>query len=458
MSLVSDELDYKKYTSSRPSYTFSKILPQNGSQTVTLSAAGGEETIFELPPKVFNGSKSIFAFSQTPPQGTHYNKMFVDTVPSIRQIQLYTRTGLYLVDLNYANDFTNSISRHETPVSEILANDKIDNDIGYWEGLYPSNVLGKDAATENIVRPAAAAGDGGIDLSGKTSIIEPEYCLVGTDNEATPVINYKFPLRYFKETGFEVDKDLYFGGETLYLKIVWDSYTRIGYNTTHDDNNNTGAAALTAGTISGITLFLAIEQNPVIENAIKSKVMSPEGLSLYWPMVYTNLVPLAAGVSALHSIQVRYNRGNGRRLKKIYWVPFNQTRTTYRSFDHDNTGGKKFTSFHTTVNNLRTSQFDYAVVAGEDWMVKKDSLKGSCILSSDEYYYNFTWIEDFTGSMSLLEKSKLPDLHNIDDGLDLTSEVIYTVNAINNNKAINHHIFAVCQKELTINANGIQLL
>lgn len=478
MSLISDELDYKKYTSSHPTYTYSKVLPQNGVQAVALTTAGGEETIFELPPKVYNFSKSNLVFSLTPSAGTHFNKMFSDCVPAIRQIQVYTRTGLFLVDLNYANNYTNAISRHETPLDEILQNDKPANAYGYWEGLYPSNQLSKQTAAETIIRPAAAAAtatvgtvNGAVDSAGVSGIFEPGYCIVGADTTATPVINYKIPLKFFKNTGLEVDKDVYFGGETLYVKIIWEKYTRLGYNTTNEDNDNTGHAALTSGAIAGVTLFMAIEQNSVVENEVKNRVMSAEGLRIQWPMVYTNLIPLAAGAGALHAVQVRYNRGHGSKLKKVYWVPFHQTNTTWQSFDHNNTltvvttgagpatyVANKVSSFYTTVNNIRTSQFDYSIANGEDWMVKKESLKGSCISSSDEYYYNFTWIEDFTGNMSLLDKAKLPDQHNIDDGLDLTSEVIYTINATNNNKALNHHIFAVTQKELIVNSTGIQLL
>lgn len=464
MSLVSNELDYKKYVSSHPSYTMSKVLPQNGIQTVTMTTAGGEETIFELPPKVYNLSKSILSFTLTPAIGvpavaeTVLNKIFADTIGAIRQIQLYTRTGLFLVDLNYANNYTNAVSRHETPIDEVLQNDKPLNGYGFWEGLSCSNYAGRQNAAEGIIRPAAGAGDNGTAGAGLTDYLEPKYVVVGTDASANPVINYKVPLKFFKNTGLEVDKDLYFGGETLYLKIIWDNRNKVGYHTEFGDNDNTTHLPINGVTISTISLFTAIEQNPIVESEVKQKVMSAEGLSLQWPMVYYNSTPLAAGAGALHSVQVRYNRGNGSKLKKIYWVPSHQTATTWQAYDHNNEGARKITSFYTTVNNIRTSQFDYNVTNAEDWMVKKESLKGSCIMSSNEYYYNNTWIENFTDDSSALIKSNLPDQHNIDDGLDLNTEVIYTINAINNNVALNHQFFAVTSKDLIIGSAGIQLI
>ena len=100
MSLVSRELDYKSVDVSHGSYQLSKITPQSESNIITPN--GGEEAIFEIPgSKVINFGRSILSFQFTP--GTagsaKFNWIHCDWFPFIRQLQLYTREGLFLCDI-----------------------------------------------------------------------------------------------------------------------------------------------------------------------------------------------------------------------------------------------------------------------------------------------------------------------------------------------------------------------
>jgi len=105
---VSKELDYKKVLSSHPSYTLNKVLPLTGGSQTTLSAAGGNDTMFEIPSYVFNFSHSRFDFNFRIVRSAtaQYPTIFKDTIGCIRQFQVYTRAGLYLCDIPYFNNFT----------------------------------------------------------------------------------------------------------------------------------------------------------------------------------------------------------------------------------------------------------------------------------------------------------------------------------------------------------------
>ena len=122
--LVGRELEYSKYDVSHGSYQLTQIIQQSGGQTINggLIAAGGQETIFELPPKVYNFAKSVLRYNIVPVAagGGNSNIIFDDTVAEIRQLQLYTRAGLFLVDIQDLNMYLNLRLRSETKIEEVI--------------------------------------------------------------------------------------------------------------------------------------------------------------------------------------------------------------------------------------------------------------------------------------------------------------------------------------------------
>ncbi len=172
-------------------------------------------------------------------------------------------------------------------------------------------------------------------------------------------------------------------------------------------------------------------------------------------------------MSLNQNITTRYNRAHGIKLKKIYWGIYNNTEYANTAFDHNclptqtaaagvvTWAPTKLQSFYTMINNMRTSQYDYRICDstafyGDDWTVKKTSLKDANIWSSNEYYYNWVWIEDFTDNNSLLYKNFSELSANTIDGLNLTNEIKYDVNANCANGTYNHYVYAVTERLLTI--------
>lgn len=472
-TLVDSALDYQKYVSTHGTYQLTRLIQQTGTQTVPVPNAGGAESIFEIPPKVINFAKSSLRFSVTPVAGgaNNFNCFFTDGLPCIRQLQLYTRSGLYLVDINDLDRYSNMVLRREVPHEDLLNFDNINsaNPTGLFEGLVESNIL---AASNFRLDSTAVAGQAGAS-SANTNYLEPLYYIYGGLNTATPVLNYCINMDIIKNSLLGLDKDLYFKGEILYLRIVWSPATKFYFvSPTASTGVLVPVAPTGAITISNLVFYLAVEINPEIENMIKSKCSSAEGLSLITPWIFYNKINLT---STIQNITTRYNRAHGMKLQKIYWALYNPVEQSATAFLHTNvapTGlgagaapGATVTSFYTLLNNIRTSQYDYTCANLDDYLVQRTKLEGSCIFSSNEYYYNWVWVEDFTDDNPIYDKvnSEVPR-ENCTDGLDLTNEIKFDIyaninpnyNAAGNNGA-NHYIFAITQKLLTISPSRINL-
>ena len=115
----------------------------------------------------------------------------------------------------------------------------------------------------NALRP-----DGG---NYSNSITEPLYLDVSATGTAAPGgtaaqlnYNYNIPLSQFSETVFSLDKVLYMN-EILVLRIVFDSLAKVSYFGTSATDPTTGAAANTTNiSVTGLQVYLAVEQDPLI--------------------------------------------------------------------------------------------------------------------------------------------------------------------------------------------------
>jgi hypothetical protein len=189
------------------------------------------------------------------------------------------------------------------------------------------------------------------------------------------------------------------------------------------------------------------------------KVMSPEGLTLLFDYVYGNKQAFAAATQ--QQLQLRFNRGNGLRLKKLYYALTPQNETLNSSFDISNINGSKVNNFYTMLNNVRRLDYNVSclIADGEDFMAMKDKLRGSTIQSLNHFQYNWTWLENFDDAISPIQEPKQPvDIVNLEQGLDLNIEQKYDFVATTSNNGFNHYAFSACQKMLIVNQNGVQII
>jgi hypothetical protein len=453
MAEVSTQLDYRKIDYLHPTYRYSKILPQSGGQTVTITSAGNSETIFEIPTKAFNLPRSYLYFVMNPltTGAGNINWLFQDTVSTFFQMQLYTRSGIYLCDIQNVSNYTKIASKPETRLQEFIDYDVYGNSTNYTESngrfLCRSNSVA-NSTTNTLLAPYAGRFN---NTSANIHYTEPKYLEPGTANTADPIFTISLPLGHIKNTIFNVDKDIY-AGEILLLRLVWNNSNRIGFLGTSATNPVTGAAAIGVNiAITGLTLYLAVEKNQDIVNSLMTQINST-GLQILIPYIYGYKNNPGNGTS--HSISYRFNRGHGIKLQKIFHSAFNNTESTNVAYDHDNKGTSKVNIFYTMLDNERLQEINLNTATFDDYNFLRSYLKGSVIQSADMYYHNWVWIEDF----SLTEnKDKLSS--NKSSGLDLSVERKWDFYAlqVNNDTAAqyNYYTFAVTQKMLTISSVGI---
>ena len=463
MSLaIKKELDYKPISVSSGTYQYSKVAPQVALSTITSSA--GSEVIFEISPKVMNLGKSVLSFTATPAStgsltaGTQY--MHLSTMPLISQVQLYTREGMYLCDIPNFSNYLKVVNRYTTKLSDLQNSDIIKYNSGRINGLHKSGVLGASTITESLAyRPTES------EHNSKTPYYEAQYLMSSSDGStapgsstgAFPVANYQFELSKIPFSIFQ-DKDTYFG-QSVYLRFVFagsgDFAFVIDHANSDDDPQATGATAYSGSiTLSNLYVYSAIEINPVVTQAVMDQFHAG---TLTYPVdyVYQNKQYLAAATN--HNLNLRINTGMGSRLKMIFTAPFSTTESKNTRFDHSaivKAGtATKVTSMYSTLNNLRTTQYDYSIANGDHWLAQKDMFLGSAIQSSNEFYYNFAHIENFT-NMRLAE-----DQTNVVAGLPLNEEILYSLNVVTPaSVAVNYYTFTICQRTLAITSAGVQLI
>ena len=117
---ISPELDYKKEKLLHPSYRMNRIFAQSGSTSTSLTSSGGNESIYEIPINPFNLNKSYFTFDALIPTPTHYIYVYRDVFSWWRQLQIYTRAGVYLMDLNELANYTKFVWKPELSLLEFL--------------------------------------------------------------------------------------------------------------------------------------------------------------------------------------------------------------------------------------------------------------------------------------------------------------------------------------------------
>lgn len=271
---------------------------------------------------------------------------------------------------------------------------------GFFEGLTPCNVQPADNFTYGR-RPDGHAT--------QTPYLEGEYLFhgaVGTNNVqdvGTPSVFVRFPLRRFIHTLLGKNKDVYFGGETLILEMVWSSISKILFKNTDDDNPSVGQVPLgnVSGVISDLELNLCYDANVETQNLVRNQVASGN-FKMVVPWVEYENTPIQAGSN--HQIQVNYTGAQGKVLSKIYSVPFNMDETANHVYDHSNYRtavngnivNEKVQSYNSKLDVKQLQQSELSCHTFEDYFFNKERLIGSYILSSDEYYAKYVILDNFT--------------------------------------------------------------
>src|SRR5271166_4223605 len=98
---IPPQLDYGRQDCSFPKYKMSRLVPLSGSQSVTIPNASTAEVLIEIPTNVFNFAESyLYADVTYPAQGAgNWSWIFWGGMPLISEVDLYTRSGIYLAQI-----------------------------------------------------------------------------------------------------------------------------------------------------------------------------------------------------------------------------------------------------------------------------------------------------------------------------------------------------------------------
>ena len=463
---ITKQLDYSTSARVDPEYRLHRIPPKGGTEAVTLTTAGGAETEFDLPQRVFNLSRSTLSFNAAPPASgaNTYNYQQMDALSYVQSIKLSTESGLDICDISFLNNMTKIVWKPETQLEKFLTFEGHDNGTGAGKMFQPCRVTNKLKLTDSAAEYKAAFVDGAADLNalagaltaavkrpdtaarrhddaalangtGNASAVsvaftEPKYFSAGTSNNASPALKIKINLGMIYNSIFEVDKDIMFDKITT-IKITWAPTTKIYYFGTDPLSPGGGVITAAAGnvTISSLYLYIAMEQNQNIINAIKAKVAAGSFTFLYPnARVYRKSI----NATGAQSITRKFNRTFGLRLQRVYHAAFSSNEEKSTAYDTDNRylstlvppSARKIISYNTYLDTQALHEFEIKAADYEDYLTNQPKLVGSVIQNSDMYKYNWFHCEDFTGSPDPLWKKD----HNREAGLDLTTERTFDIN------------------------------
>lgn len=474
MSLQNKQIDYSvPVIPVVPSYKFSKLYQQTGGTEVSIGASA-QESIFELPTRCINFSRSVLRYTVVPQANNTDNQWFFsDCIAPIRQIQVYTRGGTYLCDINNVDKLSSVTLKAETQINEAIVRDGGTKATAGTAGTNDDSfceITGKVSYTATTETQTAATTPGVSTFGGYEgdvvtaitrvpnyrydgtdgeSNFEPIYLKLGNVNQNVTMFNVEIPLSLFKNTILELDKDFYFG-EVLILKITWNDKNALGFKSasvTAPQNTPLALAAALTFKYQSMALYLAVEHNPVIAAGLIQSVMSGQ-FSTNIPYVYQ--FKHTGSATTDQNVTVRLNRAHGKFLKKIYHILYDPAEQIATRYLHTNRGRDVVTRYHTEIDNVRRQEFDIVTADNDDWVIVKDHLRGSLLSNMDTFRYNWFILDKFDDEITKSEDG------TADSGLSLDFERKWDVLTTNSTSAqYNHYTFAVVSRAMAVTPQGV---
>ncbi|GAM22442.1 hypothetical protein SAMD00019534_056170 [Acytostelium subglobosum LB1] len=243
--------------------------------------------------------------------------MFSDFCPFFRQIQVYTRGGLDLMNHTNFHLHAKMVTMRNKPLVETentFASYRMTDD----QYMIPclSSKLPSSYAAGMVYNPNYTGQEAAVPY------IEPRYLLAAAQGETNIVVTIPFNELY--ESILCVDKDIMLN-ETLLVRFVWSELANIAFAadpaaalpenspaiqpppSPDPTTNPVALPAPAAFNVTNMAIYLAVEKNLAIVNELQTKIFSPEGFSLMIPYSYSYQ---AALTGQNQSVTLRVNRQN----------------------------------------------------------------------------------------------------------------------------------------------------
>lgn len=457
-----------------PSYRPTRIIPLTG-ENHTLGNTLVESQI-ELPQTVMNLSKSSLDFILSigdPTVNDRWNNILTLGSTMIDGIQITTRTGTPLVQINNVDVYTRMVLPYVTKFSDYMTYDKsLGND-----GLVIAKVtdIGSNFFANNDPVPGSTTVrtdllSNGARVRGTTanpSVVnvllhdrgytEPQYFKQGTQSIATTLggaeCQFSIPLKQLApHTICSINTDAYFG-ESLIMRVNFNTVSKLGWESSAQ-NAETGDVDFTGGaSISRLRLTVQVQQNKQIRAALIDRVMT-QGVNMVVPYVHSYLYNAPNGTASTH--QERWNLSHGSKLLNIYSAVANGQ--AYRAYNSDisNWGpiaNKKVLSFQPSMDSVNLTDYRIDETTMDGYQLLKPLFKDSVIQSGSIYDHNRVFVQSFRhgATSDWLDSDTLEG-----QGLDLTEEKNYIIDYTTNATASPYRqfMYGVTQRVLRINAGG----
>jgi len=444
--IAAGEVNFKKYNYSHPTYRFRKVVAsESGEQVVPTSTT--ISTTFEIPTGVvFNLAESYlnFSYSIPAPGAGIANQVWRDTYGMINSISLYDEMGTYLCNLNNLQNYIKVVGKKEMRVTDLLSRDKNQNNI------YPCNTQD----THSVLH----TGD-----KMHVGYLESEYLDHSTVLATATNHILKVPLSDFKNTILALDKDIFLPHKFM-MTVNWGPGVKAAFRSTGVLTPQSNPIALAEDIkVNNLCLMIAVEENKGLATKIKNMVLNPgdKKFQIYIPYVTAYKI---AKDKENQSISLTFTYEQGQRLQKVIHSAFNRVESKNTAYDCDNSDGKKILRYRTSINSEPRQDFDIRCETkyGDDYMYNKRFLRGSAILNSGVYQYNWFHCDDFTEYPAPGEDPCAVPTDNLNAGLPLggpeaaangqsitwSSDMTCKV-AANDDMPLYHYVWVVGQKLLS---------
>lgn len=459
---MSNQLDYKKYDYDYPTYIREAKSQEVGGQAVTLNSNGGQNSKFHWPIVSFGPDKCTLSYDiEFAEVNGAYLWIYANCHNHFRNLRYYAKNSSNAIaEIENPGIYSAGVLLPETKFEEYKNFDKYSNSIdGTYHGsskfLRPCNSL-----TSDNLRCVASTGTAA-NYHSSVNYDEPLYMYIGPLGDGADAGIVKFHVEVelgdlMKNTFFSIDKPWMFPDVT-YFQMIWESVSQMAFTST-SNTSIAGVAAYTgAVAISNLQLFVARQTNDSIEKKLWHQIENG-GLKMKIPYVLADNRPLATGTQ--RTILMRYDRNNGSKLLKTYVLILPQTHTIQNSYNLCNYNGLKVSQYHVRLDDERFTENDLICTSGEDYHELKDELKGSCILDSNMFYYNWFIRQSFVQRKDLLCDycPGIPD-ENKDQGLDLSVDrhLSFVMRFTTSGTEYDAYIYSIVERELVVGLNSVNI-
>ena len=452
--LKTKNVNFKTHYQASGKYRYARVFLDSGSNgsggVITLDTIGGLAAKFKLPAEVYNLSRSYLSYTTNmAAPAAKCSVAYTDVaLPWVQSIQLGTMGNFNIVDLQNSNLYSRIARKLDTSLDDFESSD-------IFSGLTKS-----DLTSANYV-PSGYTSLVGNSLGvpvGAPALVAPspnEPLYSRSSVAATPMQQqYNVPLSSFTNTLLSMPQDMYFGANSMYLTFNTAPSAKVGYVATAANNPIVGAAPLeTQPVISNLCLYLALEKDEVIANNIKRLYNSGQ---FKFMIPYTYSFKTSSNGVVDFNVSHNFTPQQGKKLKRVLYVPMPVTETLNVAYDHSNYSGSKIANYQTHLNSnpIQDSKLNCIQASNaapglvlDDWRENKQICKGSVIQGPASYQLNWFHCDSFCGKN---ESPSVPD-SQIFEGLDMDTDKLWTM-TINVPSAANlsHYVFATFARELVL--------